>query len=116
MALEPEAVVVAAGALAAGVLDAGGSAGGALATGVLDAGVLGGEVLVPALSPFSFKHSDDAVRLGRVTVWEDQEGGEVVPFGQKTLVVDGEDFPLLELRRLEIAGVEEAPQSHATTQ
>lgn len=74
-----------------------------------------GEVLVPALSPFSFKHSDDAVRLGRVTVWEDQ-GGEVVPFGQKTLVVDGEDFPLLELRRLEIAGVEEAPQSHATTQ
>jgi protein involved in temperature-dependent protein secretion len=48
-------------------------------------------------------------------VWEEQEG-EAVPFGQKTLVVDGEDFPLLELRRLEIAGVEEAPQSHATTQ
>ncbi|SPF51997.1 Virulence protein, SciE type [Candidatus Sulfopaludibacter sp. SbA4] len=75
-----------------------------------------GEVLVPALAPFTFHHSDDAVRLGRATVWEEQEGGEPIPFGQKTLLVDGEEFPLLELRRLEIAGVEEAPQSHATTQ
>jgi len=73
-----------------------------------------GEVLVPALSPFSFRHSDDAVRLGRATVWEEQEGGEVVPLGQKMLLVDGEDFPLLELRRLEIAGEEESPQSHAS--
>jgi type VI secretion system protein ImpE len=74
-----------------------------------------GEVLVPALSPFSFRHPDDAVRLGRVTVWE-EEGETEIPFGQKTLLVDGEEFPLLELRRLEIAAVEEAPQSHATTQ
>jgi len=75
-----------------------------------------GEVMVPALSPFSFRHSDDAVRLGRVTVWEEQEGGGAVPFGQKMLTVDGEDFPLLELRRLEIAGAEEAPQNHASAQ
>jgi len=75
-----------------------------------------GEVLVPALSPFSFRHSDDAVRLGRATVWEEQEGGEVVPLGQKMLLVDGEDFPLLELRHLEIAGEEESPQSHASAQ
>jgi len=75
-----------------------------------------GEVLVPALSPFSFRHSDDAVRLGRVTVWEEQEGGEVAPFGQKMLIVDGEDFPLLELRRLEIAGADETPQTHASAQ
>jgi type VI secretion system protein ImpE len=75
-----------------------------------------GEVLIPALSPFSFRHADDEVRLGRATVWEEQEGGAVIPFGQKILVVDGEDFPLLELRRLEIAGAGEAPQSHATAQ
>lgn len=75
-----------------------------------------GEVLVPALAPFSFRHADDAVRLGRATVWEEQEGDEAIPFGQKTLLVDGEEFPLLEVRRLEIAGVEETPQSHATTQ
>ncbi len=75
-----------------------------------------GEVLIPALSPFTFRHSDDAVRLGRATVWEEQEGGETVPFGQKMLLADGEDFPLLELRRLEIAGADEASQSHASAQ
>ncbi len=74
-----------------------------------------GEVLVPALSPFSFRHSDDAVRLGRATVWE-EDGAEVVPFGQKMLLVDGEEFPLLELRQLEIAGAEETSQSHASAQ
>ena len=74
-----------------------------------------GEVLVPALSPFTFRHSDDTVRLGRSTVWEDQEGSPV-PFGQKMLVVDGEEFPLLELRRLEIAGADEASETHASAQ
>lgn len=74
-----------------------------------------GEVLVPALSPFTFRHSDNAVRLGRATVWEDQEGSPV-PFGQKVLLVDGEEFPLLELRRLEIAGTDEASQTHASAQ
>jgi len=75
-----------------------------------------GEVLVPAMAPFSYRHADDAVRLGRATVWEEQEDGSAIPFGQKTLLIDGEEFPILELRSLEIAGGEEAPQSHATTQ
>ena len=74
-----------------------------------------GEVLVPVLAPFSFRHPDNAVRLGRATVWEDQ-GGEAIPFGQKMLLVDGEELPILELRRLEIAGSEESPQSHASAQ
>ena len=78
-------------------------------------GVELGEVLMPVLSPLSFKHADDAVRLGRSTVWEEQENGEAVPFGQKMLLVDGEDFPILELRRLEIAAVT-APDHHASPQ
>jgi type VI secretion system protein ImpE len=61
-----------------------------------------GEVLLPVLAPASASHSDDAVRLGRVTVWEPGPDGDVRPFGQKMLVADGEEFPLLELRRLEI--------------
>jgi type VI secretion system protein ImpE len=65
-----------------------------------------GEVLIPALSPFSFRHADEAVRLGRATVWEEPEGGEPIPFGSKTLLVDGEDVPLLEVRKLEIAAAE----------
>ncbi len=60
-----------------------------------------GEVLLPVLSPFAWQHSDDAVRLGRMTVWEDDGSGEVVPVGQKMLLVDGEEFPLLDIRGLE---------------
>jgi type VI secretion system protein ImpE len=61
-----------------------------------------GEVLLPVLAPFSWQHSDETVRLGRLTVWEQQEGYEYqVPFGQKMWLVDEEELPFLELRTLE---------------
>jgi type VI secretion system protein ImpE len=61
-----------------------------------------GEVLLPVLAPFSWKHPDEAVRLGRVTVWEKPQGGEYqIPFGQKMWLVDDEEIPFLELRALE---------------
>ena len=60
-----------------------------------------GQVLLPVLSPFSSKHADDAVRLGHKTVWETSADGAEVPFGQKMLLVDGEEVPLLEMRKLE---------------
>jgi len=76
-----------------------------------------GEVLSPVLSPFSFRHADDAVKLGRATVWEEQEDGGAVPFGQKTMLVDGEDVPILELRRLELADSDAAAdESHAAAE
>jgi type VI secretion system protein ImpE len=62
-----------------------------------------GQVLLPVLSPLSGSHADDAVRLGRVTVWESMPDGLEIPCGQKLLLVDGEEVPLLEVRRLEIA-------------
>jgi len=63
-----------------------------------------GEVLLPVLAPFSWQHSDDAVRLGRATVWEQREGyDEEVPFGQKMWLVDGQETPFLELRSLEFS-------------
>jgi type VI secretion system protein ImpE len=61
-----------------------------------------GEVLIPVLSPLSWRHSDDQVRLGHATVWEESEEGEEVPFGQKMLMVDGEEIPLLEVRSVRI--------------
>jgi type VI secretion system protein ImpE len=61
-----------------------------------------GEILLPALTPFAWRDSDDAIRLGRMTAWEENESGETVPVGQKMLLVDGEEFPLLEIRKLEI--------------
>jgi type VI secretion system protein ImpE len=61
-----------------------------------------GEVLIPVLAPFSWRHPDEAVRLGRVTVWEKPEGYEYqVLYGQKMWMVDEEEIPLLELRALE---------------
>lgn len=61
-----------------------------------------GEVLLPVLAPSSWQHSDDAVRLGRSTVWEQRDGSdEEVPFGQKMWLVDDEEIPFLELRSVE---------------
>jgi len=61
-----------------------------------------GEVLLPVLAPFSWRHPDEAVRLGRMTVWEKPNGLEYqVPFGQKMWQVDEEDISFLELRSLE---------------
>lgn len=64
-----------------------------------------GEVLLPVLCPLSWKHLDDAVRLGRSTVWEQGGEGEpeFIPFGQKMFLIDGQEVPILELGRIELA-------------
>jgi len=62
-----------------------------------------GEVIVPALTPLSAADPNDHVRLGRVTEWRDLADGTAVPVGQKMLLVDGEEFPILEVRELDIA-------------
>ena len=59
-----------------------------------------GEVLVPAIYPFSWKHPDEAVWLGRVTDWAADEQGTEYPSGQKILLVDGDEVPFLEVRSL----------------
>lgn len=61
-----------------------------------------GQVLLPVLCPFSWRHTDDTVRLGRQTVWE-EEGGPA-PFGQKCFLVDGEEIPMLEVREIVLGG------------
>jgi type VI secretion system protein ImpE len=61
-----------------------------------------GEVLIPALAPLSWHHDDPAVRLGRVTEWHRLDDGSEVPIGQKLLLVDDQEFPILELRELDI--------------
>jgi len=61
-----------------------------------------GEVILPTLAPLSSQHPDDAVRLGRTSEWSADENGKEAPYGAKMLLVDGEEFPLLEVRKLEI--------------
>jgi len=61
-----------------------------------------GQVLLPAMTALAWTHADDAVRLGRVTEWEELEDGEEAPIGQKLLFVDDKVFPFLEVRELVI--------------
>lgn len=60
-----------------------------------------GDVLLPALTPGAWQHADAAIRLGRVTDWEDLDNGEFAPVGQKLLLADDEPIPILEIRTLE---------------
>lgn len=66
-----------------------------------------GEVLLPALFPFSFKNPDDQVRLGRATVW-DTSGEDPIPYGQKTFLVDDVDYSIMELAKVEFTQDPEA--------
>ena len=64
-----------------------------------------GQVLLPVLAPLSCKHPDDAVKLGRSTVWVEDERYGAVPAGQKlfignTLLGSESDTALLEIREL----------------
>lgn len=73
-----------------------------LRTGPAFRGLELGEILTPVLNPLTWTHPDGSVRLGRITVWDQDEEGREIPFGQKMLLVDGEEIPLLEVRKLEI--------------
>ena len=59
-----------------------------------------GEVLLPAIYPFSWKNADQAVWLGRITDWAADDEGREYPSGQKILLADGEEVPFLEVRSL----------------
>jgi type VI secretion system protein ImpE len=62
-----------------------------------------GEVLIPAIYPFSWKNEDESVWLGRSTEWVSDDAGHEYPVGQKMFLVDGEEVPLLSLRSLEFS-------------
>ncbi len=59
-----------------------------------------GQVLLPVLAPLSWRHPDDAVRLGRTSVWVEDPVHEAVPAGQKIYLSDEEAVPLLQVREL----------------
>jgi type VI secretion system protein ImpE len=63
-----------------------------------------GEVLLPVLYPLSWKHQNDAVRLGRSTIWEEigEQSSVFIPFGQKLFLIDGQEIPILELGTIEL--------------
>lgn len=73
-----------------------------------------GEVILPALYPFSSKKGRDSVKLGRETDWIEQDG-VAIGAGQKVFVLDGErDVAILEIRSLQFDDAEasDSPPEH----
>jgi len=62
-----------------------------------------GQVIIPAVYPYSWKSDDQSVWLGRTTEWVADDVGKEYPVGHKVFIVDGEEVPLLEIRSLEFA-------------
>ena len=67
-----------------------------------------GEILLPTLAPLSFDSADDELRLGRAADWIEHPEGDFIPVGQKMLLVDGEQMPLLSVREFELNQAEKA--------
>jgi type VI secretion system protein ImpE len=63
----------------------------------------GGEIaaLVPVRYPGSEQVADPQVRLGRLTTWADEPGGQFGS-GQRIMATDAGDHPFLELRRIRL--------------
>lgn len=67
-----------------------------------------GEVFLPVLYAGSSEHPNDQIRLGRMTDWKDVGTEIALGVGQRLFLVDGEDRPMLEVRKIEFeTGVNE---------
>ncbi|MEP2718118.1 type VI secretion system accessory protein TagJ [Pseudophaeobacter sp.] len=63
-------------------------------------------VLIPTRYPGSAS-ADAAVRLARATQWEEAGGGAYTGLGQRLLTIGDEDFPLMDIRQLQIGAQDE---------
>ena len=61
-----------------------------------------GQVYLPSLYPGTYEHSDDAVKLGRMTDWSEGDG-PVIGRGLRMFLADDDASTLLEWRELHIA-------------
>jgi type VI secretion system protein ImpE len=57
-----------------------------------------GDVFIPVLYVDTYAHTNDQVRLGRITEWQALEEQLVYGAGQRVFLVDEQEIPLLELR------------------
>lgn len=62
-----------------------------------------GEVIIPAIYPFSWNSADESLWLGRGTDWAADSNGNEFPVGHKTFLVDGKEVPLFEVKEIEFA-------------
>lgn len=62
-----------------------------------------GEVIIPAIYPFSWNSPDESLWLGRGTEWVADDQGHEFPVGHKIFLVDGEEIPLSHVQSIEFA-------------
>jgi type VI secretion system protein ImpE len=72
-----------------------------------------GEVFLPVLYASSSEHSNNQVRLGRMTDWKDFGEDLYVPLGLRLFLVDEEDKPVFEARSVEFDGVRVSDETAA---
>jgi type VI secretion system protein ImpE len=60
-----------------------------------------GDVFVPAQYFGSHEHSDDLIKLGRMTDWKSVGKDTLLGVGQRTFFADETEYPLLEIRKIE---------------
>jgi len=58
--------------------------------------------LIPARYPGSEEHAESAVRLARKTLWNEVHAGTFLGFGQRMFATDVTEYPLMEVRRIEL--------------
>ena len=63
-----------------------------------------GDVFVPAQYFGSHEHTDDSIKLGRMTDWKSVGDEILLGMGQHTFFADETEYPLLEIRTIEFAG------------
>ena len=71
----------------------------------------GGETvaLIPTRYPDSEQHAESEVRLGRKTLWSEVHDGTFLGFGQRMFATDVAEYPLMEVRRIELDPEAQAP-------
>lgn len=77
----------------------------------------GGETvgLIPARYPGSEASADPLVQLGRKTEWQEGEAETWLGLGQRLLATDQGEYPLLDIRRIEL-NTEESPVEEASSE
>lgn len=71
----------------------------------------GGETvgLIPARYPGSHASADPLVQLGRKTEWLESEAETCVGVGQRILATDQDEYPLLDIRRIDLYSADAIP-------
>jgi len=64
--------------------------------------------LIPTRYAGSEASTDGLIQLARKTDWTQRDGGHCIGWGQRTLATDQKDYPLLEIRSIELDNAEPA--------